>query len=111
MSLTKRIITRRPQQISPKEYVIDYISYFDIVEQINTYQFLEAYNLPYENYDKTVEIFKNVLKLYYAFIQKRTYIKFGMRKPSIKKSLKARTTGKEKRQIKKALIPGYGKKV
>ena len=33
-----------------------------------------------------------------------------MRKPSIKKSFKARTTGKAKRKIKKALIPGYGKK-
>lgn len=37
-------------------------------------------------------------------------MKFGMRKPSVKKSFKARTTGKAKRQIKKALIPGYGKK-
>ena len=37
-------------------------------------------------------------------------MKFGMRKPSIKKSLKARTTGKAKRAIKKATIPGYGKK-
>lgn len=37
-------------------------------------------------------------------------MKFGVRKPSIKKSLKARTTGKAKRAIKKALIPGYGKK-
>lgn len=37
-------------------------------------------------------------------------MKFGMRKPSIKKSLKARTTGKAKRKVKKALIPGYGKK-
>lgn len=37
-------------------------------------------------------------------------MKIGMRKPSIKRSLKARTTGKAKRQIKKALIPGYGKK-
>lgn len=37
-------------------------------------------------------------------------MKFGMRKPSIKKSFKARTTGKSKRKIKKALIPGYGKK-
>lgn len=37
-------------------------------------------------------------------------LKFGMRKPSIKKSFKARTTGKAKRKIKKALIPGYGKK-
>lgn len=37
-------------------------------------------------------------------------MKFGMRKPSLKKSLKARTTGKAKRAIKKAVIPGYGKK-
>jgi hypothetical protein len=33
-----------------------------------------------------------------------------MRKPSIKKSISARTTGRAKRTIKKALIPGYGKK-
>lgn len=37
-------------------------------------------------------------------------MKIGMRKPSIKKSIKANTTGKAKRKIKKALIPGYGKK-
>lgn len=37
-------------------------------------------------------------------------MKFGMRKPSIKKSFKARTTGRAKRKVKKALIPGYGKK-
>lgn len=37
-------------------------------------------------------------------------MKIGMRKPNIKRSIKARTTGKAKRQIKKALIPGYGKK-
>ena len=37
-------------------------------------------------------------------------MKFGMRKPSIKKSLKARTTGKLKRSVKKAVIPGYAKK-
>lgn len=37
-------------------------------------------------------------------------MKFGMRTPSLKKSIKARTTGKAKRAIKKALIPGYGKK-
>lgn len=37
-------------------------------------------------------------------------MKIGMRKPSIKKSIAARTTGKAKRKIKKALIPGYGKK-
>ena len=33
-----------------------------------------------------------------------------MRKTSLKKSIKARTTGKAKRALKKAVIPGYGKK-
>lgn len=37
-------------------------------------------------------------------------MKFGMRKPSIKRSLKARTTGKIKRKVKKAVNPVYGKK-
>lgn len=37
-------------------------------------------------------------------------MKFGVRKPSLKKSIKARTTGKAKRQLKKAVIPGYGQK-
>lgn len=37
-------------------------------------------------------------------------MKFGIRKPSLKRSFKARTTGRAKREIKKALIPGYGKK-
>ena len=37
-------------------------------------------------------------------------MKFGVRKPSIKRSLKARTTGKVKRAVKKTVIPGYGKK-
>lgn len=37
-------------------------------------------------------------------------MKIGMRKPSIKRSIKARTTGKIKRKVKKAVIPGYGKK-
>lgn len=37
-------------------------------------------------------------------------MKLGIRKPSIKKSIKAKTTGKAKRAIKKAVIPGYGKK-
>ena len=38
-------------------------------------------------------------------------MKFGFRTPSLKKMIKARTTSKWKRQIKKAVIPGYGKKV
>ena len=37
-------------------------------------------------------------------------MKYGMRKPNIKKSISARTTGKVKRQIKKTVNPLYGKK-
>ena len=37
-------------------------------------------------------------------------MKYGFRQPSVKKSFKARTTGKAKRAVKKAIIPGYGKK-
>lgn len=37
-------------------------------------------------------------------------MKMGMRKPSIKKSISARTTGRMKRSVKRALIPGYGRK-
>lgn len=37
-------------------------------------------------------------------------MKFGIRKPSIKKSLKARTTGKLKRSLKKSVNPFYRKK-
>ena len=37
-------------------------------------------------------------------------MKFGVRKPSVKRSIKARTTGKAKRAVKKAVVPGYGKK-
>lgn len=37
-------------------------------------------------------------------------MKFGMRNPSPMSSIKARTTGKAKRAVKKAIIPGYGQK-
>lgn len=37
-------------------------------------------------------------------------MKYGVRKPSIKKSVKARTTGKVTRSVKKATNPLYGKK-
>lgn len=37
-------------------------------------------------------------------------MKIGMRKPNLKKSFKARTTGKYKRKAKKAVNPFYGKK-
>ena len=35
-------------------------------------------------------------------------MKYGVRKPNVKKSIKARTTGKVKRQVKKAVNPLYG---
>ena len=35
-------------------------------------------------------------------------MKFGMRKPSIKRSIKARTTGRLKRSVKKSVVPFYG---
>lgn len=37
-------------------------------------------------------------------------MKFGMRKPSLTRSLKARTTGRAKRAITRQVIPGYGTK-
>lgn len=37
-------------------------------------------------------------------------MKFGMRKPSLTKSIKARTTGKLKRTVKSSINPLYGKK-
>lgn len=37
-------------------------------------------------------------------------MKFGMRKPNLKKKLKARTTGKVKRSLKRSIDPTYGKK-
>jgi len=37
-------------------------------------------------------------------------MKIGLRKISINKMVKARTTGKLKRKIKSAVIPGYGMK-
>lgn len=37
-------------------------------------------------------------------------MKIGMRTPSLKKSISARTKGRATRAVKKAVIPGYGKK-
>ena len=36
-------------------------------------------------------------------------MKIGVRKPSLKKAIKASTTGKAKRAVKKAVNPLYGK--
>ena len=37
-------------------------------------------------------------------------MKVGVRKPNLKKSIKAKTTGKVKRTVKKTINPLYGKK-
>ena len=37
-------------------------------------------------------------------------MKFGVRKPNLKKSIKARTTGRIKRTAKRSINPLYGKK-
>ncbi len=37
-------------------------------------------------------------------------MKIGLRKPSVKRSIKARTTGKLKRKVKRTFNPFYGKK-
>lgn len=37
-------------------------------------------------------------------------MKYGVRKPSVKKRVSARTKGKATRVIKKSVTPGYGKK-
>ena len=42
--------------------------------------------------------------------KKKLGFKFGFRKPSLKKSFRARTTGKWKRKIKRTVNPFYGKK-
>lgn len=41
---------------------------------------------------------------------RRIHMKFGIRTPNLKSSLKARTTGRAKRAVKRSVIPGYGKK-
>lgn len=43
-------------------------------------------------------------------IQGENKMKIGVRKPSIKKSIKARTTGRLKRSVKRSINPLYGKK-
>lgn len=46
----------------------------------------------------------------YIEIEREKIMKIGYRSPSLSKSLKARTTGKLKRQMKKSVNPFYGKK-
>ena len=49
-------------------------------------------------------------KTSYYICKEMTNMKVGMRKPSLKKSLKARTTGRVKRAVKSTVNPFYGKK-
>ena len=51
-----------------------------------------------------------VLFFLYKYEWRNQIVKIGVRKPSLKKSLKARTTGKLKRSLKKSVNPLYGKK-
>ena len=37
-------------------------------------------------------------------------MKYGFRTPSLRRSISARTIGRAKRAIKRAIIPGYGRK-
>ena len=37
-------------------------------------------------------------------------MRIGMRKPSVKRMIKARTIGRAKRAVKRAVIPGYGRR-
>ena len=37
-------------------------------------------------------------------------MRIGMRKPSVKRMIKPRPTGRAKRAVKKAVIPGYGRR-
>ena len=37
-------------------------------------------------------------------------MRIGMRKPSVKRMIKTRTTGRAKRAVKRAVIPGYGRR-
>lgn len=40
---------------------IDYISRFDVIQVIKIYDFLEAYNLSYNLYDRAIEVFTEML--------------------------------------------------
>ena len=49
-------------------------------------------------------------KTSYCICKEMINMKVGMQKPSLKKSLKARTTGRVKRAVKSTVNPFYGKK-
>jgi len=45
-----------------RQYITDYISYFDVIESINIYSFLDYYHINYNYYDMAEEEFKNMLE-------------------------------------------------
>ncbi|OSP88219.1 hypothetical protein B9W73_02475 [Lactococcus lactis] len=44
------------------DYIVDYISYFDVIETINVYQFLDRYHLSYNFYDMAEKEFQQLLE-------------------------------------------------
>ena len=47
-------------EINLREYAINYISQFDVIEIIKVYDFLESYNLSYDLYDEAVREFQQL---------------------------------------------------
>lgn len=45
-----------------RQYIADYISYFDVIETINIYSFLDYYHINYNYYDMAEEEFRNILE-------------------------------------------------
>lgn len=43
------------------DYIVDYISYFDVIETINIYQFLDRYHLSHNFFDMAKKEFKQLL--------------------------------------------------
>ena len=44
------------------DYIVDYISYFDVIEVINVYQFLDRYHLSHNFFNMAEKEFKNILE-------------------------------------------------
>lgn len=44
------------------------------------------------------------------FVSLYSLMKYGFRRPSVRRSISARTTGRAKRAVKRAIIPGYGRR-
>lgn len=44
------------------DYIVDYISYFDVIEAVNVYQFLDRYHLSHNFFNMAEKEFKNILE-------------------------------------------------